>query len=266
MVFFVVSCAAGEDGLLNGGVKGEIVSISTYGELKTFADRVNAGEPCLNAELLADIEIPAGEKWVPIGWIRMKEGNPFFSFDEVDWDNGLYWQGSFNGNGHTISGIQIDAGYSNSKSIAAGFFGICGENSIIRNLTLEGTITVTEKLGWVGGIAGHMDKGSLIDCTSKMSINARSMVVVALGGLAGHLQDYSLVMNCVLNTGNNTGWYSNGESVEHKGNIVGRISDKGKIINCSTMTNGSKQEHEDYTSGSHDEFDRTAIGAIEFSY
>ncbi len=170
--------------------------------------------------------------------------------------------GSFNGNGHTISGIQIDAGY--SKSIAAGFFGICGKNSIIRNLTLEGTITVTEDLGWAGGIAGHMDKGSLIDCTSKMSINAGSKDVVALGGLAGHLQDYSLVMNCVLNTGNNTDWYSNGEFVEWKGNIVGRISDKGKIINCSTMANGSKQEHRDYTSGSHDEFDRTAIGAIEF--
>ncbi|MGN0182665.1 MAG: hypothetical protein ACI4DP_09715, partial [Candidatus Ornithomonoglobus sp.] len=106
------------------------IHISAAQDLKDFADDVNIGNTyaCKTVVLDNDIDLSqiCGEdingetvSWTPIG-------------AETIFD------GTFNGNGHTISGLYINSKYVN----LAGVFGFCGENSQIVNLTVEGSVTV----------------------------------------------------------------------------------------------------------------------------
>lgn len=70
-------------------------TISTLEELKAFRDEVNAGNTFKGEtiELANDIDL-GGEEWTPIGHY---EGGSF--------------NGTFNGNGHTIKGLNIGNQY-----------------------------------------------------------------------------------------------------------------------------------------------------------
>ncbi|MBO4936739.1 MAG: hypothetical protein J6C90_00250, partial [Clostridia bacterium] len=105
--------------------------------------------------------------WTPIGY----EGGVVSGFN-----------GHFDGNGKTISGLTITEQYEN-----VGLFGRMSNNATITNLSVAGTINWDQATN-VGGIAGFMADGAMLtNCTFTGTIigylNSGNYAVV--GGLAG---------------------------------------------------------------------------------
>ncbi len=102
-------------------------TISTLEELKAFRDEVNAGNTFKGEtiELANDIDL-GGEEWTPIGHY---EGGSF--------------NGTFNGNGHTIKVLNIG---NQSYSGGTGFFGETF-TAVIKDLTIDKTVTIESAAG-----------------------------------------------------------------------------------------------------------------------
>ena len=105
--------------------------IGTAEELAAFRDKVNGsdgGNAYLTAcaVLTADIDLE-NQAWTPIG----SESNQY--------------TGTFDGGGHTISGLYI-----NSEETYAGLFGVVGEGGTVKELTVDGS--VANKGKFTGGV------------------------------------------------------------------------------------------------------------------
>lgn len=83
--------------------------------------------------------------------------------------------GTFNGNGHTISGLDLDGGNSYQ-----GLFRFVAEDGVINGLTVSGTVSADGAQEYVGGIAGSV-RGIVRDCSFEGVIDGTMYV----GGIAG---------------------------------------------------------------------------------
>ena len=149
------------------------------------AEQLKAVEDNLSASyvLTANINLDGEEKpWTPIGS-----------------DKDHAFTGTFDGDGHTISGLYIN----NGDSVYAGLFGYVGRGGMIKGLTVEGKITVIGSTSCVGGIAGRVDgtevsemsvltdsddsETGIIDCTSNVTINVtyNGSSGLSVGGIVG---------------------------------------------------------------------------------
>ena len=109
--------------------------ISTPDALKAFRDLVNEGKTNACAVLTADITLNENESWTPIGTSKSK------------------YAGTFDGDGHTISGLNVNETGSNE----AGLFGDTAQSNtspVIRNLTIADSSFVTAR-GYAGAVAGY---------------------------------------------------------------------------------------------------------------
>ena len=110
--------------------------------------------------LAADIDL-TGYEWVPIG------------LNKINYE----FQGTFEGNGYTISGLNIETNYVNS-----GLFGYV-KNGTIRNVTVKGTISLAEGTSdaavYIGGLVGTAYGSSnsigtkVENCVSDVNITIR---------------------------------------------------------------------------------------------
>lgn len=174
------------------------IEISSEEELKDFRTRVNNGEKSLCAKLTADITLT--DEWEPIS-------NVAFPADA--------FAGTFDGNGHTISGL----------SGSNGLFGFVN-GATIRNLKVEGTISSTSAN--VGGIVGKTQTGTKIEnCAFTGSVLSTSTGKTAgVGGIVGKVNTGSLTITNCYNTANVT-------SSKNAGGILGYSGAAGtKIENC----------------------------------
>lgn len=171
-------------------------TISTLEELKAFRDEVNAGNTFKGEtiELANDIDL-GGEEWTPIGHY---EGGSF--------------NGTFNGNGHTIKGLNIG---NQSYSRGTGFFGETF-TAVIKDLTIEGNINTNTD--YVGGIVGH-GYATITNCNFIGSIRTSSYQVGGIAGSGGFT-----ITNCSVD-GNISG-------ASWVGGIVGNCQDGGAYTNC----------------------------------
>ena len=138
------------------------------------AQLVNAGNACYL--LQEDINFGSvcgetgGKSWVPIGC------------DEY------HFAGTFDGNGHTLSGLYIDTDLSDQ-----GLFGVIEGAAVISNLTVRGQIQTSGN--YVGLIAGRYESYasySLQNCLTEGSVSGASYVGGQVGG-GRYLQP----LNCV---------------------------------------------------------------------
>lgn len=92
--------------------------------------------------------------------------------------------GTFDGGGHTISGIAIDSGFSQT-----GLFSIVQEIGIVRNLNVSGEYT-EESSDHVGGIVGE-NYGTIENCTFRGTIRGSSYIggIVGENGINGKVRD-----------------------------------------------------------------------------
>lgn len=171
-------------------------TISTLEELKAFRDEVNAGNTFKGEtiELANDIDL-GGEDWTPIGHYQ-----------------GGSFNGTFNGNGHTIKGLNIG---NQSYSRGTGFFGETF-TAVIKDLTIEGNINTNTD--YVGGIVGH-GYATITNCNFIGSIRTSLYQVGGIAGSGGFT-----ITNCTVD-GNISG-------ASWVGGIVGNCQDGGAYTNC----------------------------------
>lgn len=125
--------------------------------------------------------------------------------------------GIFEGNGYTISGINMNGSLS-----PAGFLGVVQKEGVVKNLNIQGRITPTLEADDAGGIVG-ICYGTIIGCNFQGSIVGESNI----GGIAGVLETGAEIRNCKVQ-GTITGDHSTG-------GIVGW--NKGTVLGC--QNNGS---------------------------
>jgi hypothetical protein len=110
----------------------------------------------LSKTYLLENDIALTSPWNPIGVVE----NP----DEAV--VGIPFSGTFDGQGHTISGFSITSGFHK------GFFGQIGETGIVENLHLEGAMSVS---GWSAGLA-VVNYGLITNCHVEVNVSGNSAV------------------------------------------------------------------------------------------
>lgn len=152
--------------------------ISSPDELMWFDKNAKMSE---SAKLLADITINedvSGSdatsqkyKWTPIGTDSSK------------------YTGTFDGNGHTISGLYI-----NSMAANTGMFGRIGSSAVVKNLTLADSVIRSTK-NYTGAITGYIDDAaSVTNCHTKNSVQVTAAKFT--GGIVGYQDDTSTLTRC----------------------------------------------------------------------
>jgi len=135
-----------------------------------------------------------------------------------------FFKGTFDGNGHTISGLYLtgDGSYS-------GLFRYVGRGALVKNLIVKGTVSPKGSAEYVGGIAGS-NSGSIIGCAFAGAVKGAGYV----GGITGINEGSGFISNC-----ESSGMISG----EHcSGGIAG--SNSGTVLNstsrCSVNTAASE--------------------------
>ena len=165
-------------------------------------------------ELTRNLDL-GGIPWIPIGFYENETA--------MQAKNGQAFDGHFNGNGKTISNFRmyqpgwteaglfgilenavvenltVQPGNILTVKDTAGILAGSAENSVIRDVTVTGTLKTS---GTVGGLVGKLSESSIVEnCTADhVAIDAGTGKEIFIGGIAGTAAE-SLVADCTVNTG-----------------------------------------------------------------
>ncbi|MCD8389563.1 MAG: hypothetical protein LUC21_05285, partial [Oscillospiraceae bacterium] len=216
-----------------------VYEIGNAGQLFWFAALVNGDTtqadvteavPGADAVLTADITIPDGYEWVPIG-------------------NYGGYSGTFDGQEHTVSGVYIDISDVVDDEYY-GFFGYLVQGTVENVVLEDSSISVsadedTVARACIGGIVGVVNYGSTVsNCKNNGVVNvAASGYFVYAGGIAGQIygigQDRSVISDCESSgTVSVTAQFGNA----YVGGIIGEMSGKSTISGCKTNANVSASD------------------------
>ena len=162
-----------------------VLHITTEAELRQIAENVNTGADTYFGKTISlDSDISLKSAWEPIGspWTR----------DEYE---DSYFQGTFLGNGHSISGLEISSefhGVLSDKTLYVGLFGRL-ENAVIDGVSVSGAILLPEDFDgstsdgyrrsiYCGGIAGAAYDSVISNCNNHVVIKTRNSWI---GGIVG---------------------------------------------------------------------------------
>ena len=192
-------------------------TVTTAEGLKAVADIANNGNLGINITLTENINLTDMD-WTPIG---------------IDYNH--QYTGTFNGGGHTITGLTVTG-----SDQYVGLFGHIGSGGTVKDVTLEevkiesnndmsavggvagrsyGTLENCSVSGSVsgsgiaGGVVGYQSGGFLTGCSSSATVNAGGVA----GGVAG-LTDSGATLTACYATGDVTL-----ESINSGGNFVGGV-------------------------------------------
>ncbi|WP_195986141.1 TasA family protein [Clostridium sp. D33t1_170424_F3] len=177
--------------------------IETEEQLRQLAADVNAGMAEQKTYRLTNDIVLNGE-WTPIGTGE----HPF--------------TGTFDGNGYSISGLQIT-----KPGSYQGLFGdVVG--GTIRNLSLK-EVNISfggQYQNWIGGVAGALEReGRIENCRVEGNVKANGYDNMLVGGIVGTVES-GTVSGCTFS--------GNVRSSEFLGGIAGRLM-KGTIENCGAF-------------------------------
>ena len=161
----------------------------------------------------------AAEKWTPIAYSGL--------FNE---HTTLYYTGTFDGQGHTIKGLYVSINNATSigDAVCLGLFSTA-KKAVIRNVTVTGY--VFGFAGNLGGIVGYLSDGTIENCANYCTVKSTLADTEGpsyVGGIAGAMDKDSVIRDC-YNTGTIT-------VVEYRewnmtGGVVG-YSDDSAVSNC----------------------------------
>ncbi len=214
-------------------VNGTTTIIKTAKGLAWFANQVNTNTNFSGrkVELANDINLDCGlvkdydcskddfntkitetNSWIPIGIKKSYASSEYF-------------EGEFDGKGHTVSGVKINKRTKTYVSDCIGLFGDLSDSGGIRNLgVVDSHIVGNDK---VGSLAGSLYRSSIINCYSDGMVEGNSNV----GGLAG-VNEESSIQNCYY-IGTVTSLSSNGYDLSLVGSLVG--CNYNRIVACYTL-------------------------------
>ena len=161
--------------ITGNGTETDPYQISTADGLKWFRDKVNSAktsdETKICAVLTANIDLE-NEAWTPIG----------IGKDTRKQD--LPYSGTFDGNGHTISGLNV-----NYRDKNGGLFCYV-KSATIKNLTVAGSVTHSSGDGVdYGGIVGYADSSTIENCTNRCTVTGNWYA----GGIVGESVDSDII-------------------------------------------------------------------------
>ncbi|MGM9521758.1 MAG: hypothetical protein ACI3VB_04690 [Oscillospiraceae bacterium] len=110
------------------------------------------------------------------------------SLSDVEFSTIPIFGGEFDGNGHTISGLQI------TQSITpSGLFAILQENAVVKNLKVSGSVKPSGNSSNVGGIVGE-NYGLVTGCTFTGNVSGGSNVggIVGINAVTGQVLECSV--------------------------------------------------------------------------
>ena len=219
--------------------------ISTARQLIYFNNIANnaSDKTAINAKLTADIVL--------------NEGVMDASSTATEWTPLTDYASTFDGNGHTISGmfvknnnINYDGFIASAKkaeiknlSIINSYIGgeeyiggiaayleECTVESCSYNGILDVNTNTTDTTIYIGSIAGKTNTIDIYDCHNKCEINVKNYSLVYLGGIIGYSTAIIRTTNTNIKNSSNTGDLSiqNG----YVGGIVGNIDENYDIENC----------------------------------
>lgn len=269
LVMLLTTTTAWADSTFSGGdgSQGNPYQIKTVDDLNKLAQDVNSGTEYANTFFLLanDIAYEHTSKWND----ATSTENNYTAIGYYDDIHDYNFRGTFDGDGHTISGIRIYKAGTALTDRYLGLFGQLGAEGLVKNLTLAdsritgfadigsivgyclGTIENCTALATVfvspngvyeedesedfGGIAGF-NNGSIIDCTSlaTVAIGDDAEYCENIGGIVGFSQGKGFISNC---TSSGTITIGNGTSeCVYIGGIVGFSFGDNSISNCSSST------------------------------
>lgn len=212
---------------------GAAYKISTEESLRAFAAAVKADDgngtyahAGVTLYLAGDIALTG--TWTPVGSTATYVGD--------------FFAGTFDGCGHTISGLNVQGSTANQGLFAA------INKATIRNLNVSGTVSCGTK-NYVGGIVGKVQAGTIENCSFSGSVtggytggiagglygnnvtisgcaNLAAVTGTTAGGILGYWKNTAAIRDC-YNTGSVTG-------SAKAGGIVGQLQ-KGSIENCYSI-------------------------------
>ncbi len=196
------------------GRKDDPYLIADASQLRWFAQQVNDGRSSICAVLTKDIDL-GDEPWTPIGQYARNA-----------------YKGVFDGQGYTIKRLKITGSTSNHY----GLFGVVGSGTV-RNLTVEGTVTVTgsgSSSYGIAGIVGTMNDGTtgtVENCVNKATISGTQNV----GGIVGYVAGGNYASSKEITGCVNTGTVSSNSY--NAGGIVGYINGQVTVDSCYNRGN-----------------------------
>lgn len=168
------------------GTETDPYRISTAADLWEMAKKINNkktmddySEACYR--LTADIDLGGKKRWEPIGYHNYED---FYSFD-----------GIFDGDGHTISGIRVqykDPWFGQKHHV----FGLFGQmEGTVKNLTIDGSSFSAEGQSIeIGAIAGMVWNGTVTNCHTTDSVTVSGSYKA--GGICGNVGSDSMLSDC----------------------------------------------------------------------
>ena len=180
---------------------GSTYAITTEADLIAFRNLVNSGKTGQGATFVlgADLDLSEINNWEAIG----TEAHQF--------------KGKFDGNGHVVSGINID---SNAKY--NGLFGYVN-SATIKNLGVDGSINATQNCS--GGLCGAVNNSTITNCYSEATVNGHG----ACGGLIGNSSG-GTISNC----------YTTGDVTSDEYGVGGLVGSNSSAISNSYTTGNVK--------------------------
>ena len=162
---------------------GDNYLIKTHEDLIGLAGYVNGGGATEGKTFLqvADIVFPHTTDW---NNNSSTEFNYIAIGYYIDKSNESRFDGTYDGGGHTISGIRIYRGGDTNSDSYQGLFGVVNLGSIVRNVNLADTrITGYDS---TGGIVGY-NYGTITDCTVAANVCIHSVITNSYshGGIVG---------------------------------------------------------------------------------
>ncbi len=236
------------------GKVGNPYKISTAAELAWFRDQVNSGNNTISATLTKDIDLSE--------FCHAKDGTTYT--DELSWTPINWYQGTFDGNGKTISNLYINAtsnytgffGYAYVGSIknitfdnarvknTGGYnFGILAGNAgscIIENIKTLANCSV-EGEDYVGGIAG-VANGNISNCENRATVKGirylGGVVAAYFGNSITSCANYGVVTGSGESVGGIAGYFNSGtiQNSANYGDVTG-TDNVGNLIGLAEECN-----------------------------
>lgn len=152
----------------------DIDTIATVEDLENFRTIVNGGHDFAGRTVTLTADIDLSEKY-----------GPDINGEEVSWTpigEEQYFSGIFDGQNHTIKGLYMHI--SGEPPMSAGLFGTVGEEGILKDLTVDGTVISDTGGLYIGGIAGAC-YGKITGCRNDAGITVAAETATWTGGIAG---------------------------------------------------------------------------------
>ena len=211
------------------GTTADPYQIGNADQLMWFAAKVNGSTKKstsnLCAKLTSDIDL-TGKDWTPIGCYNS-------SSDYV------YYGGTFDGTGHTVSGLTIN----NAKQYQALFGYVKG--GTIQDLTVKGSVrTSASSSSYAAGIVSYGNPATIKNCTNEVNVTASAKGYTA--GVCAYLGNGSKLESCTnKGTVSGCGDYVGGVA----GTVTGSTTTITGCFNQGTITNTGKPSSYAYSTG-----------------